>query len=121
MFDVEDSIRGHLNEWLRLLGLDRQWSVTYDVLEGPITHDKAVALNVYFKRQDGRRESHITFDAAQIGNDREAEEAALHEVLHLLDHGVKDLHQFINRLERPLRMARRRASRTTPRTRRSST
>lgn len=110
-FDVEESIRGHLNEWLRLLGLERQWSVTYDVLEGPITKDKAVALNVYFKRRSGHREAHITFDAGQITSDREAEEAALHEVLHLLDHGAKDIHQFINRLERPLRMARKRAAR----------
>jgi hypothetical protein len=108
-FDVETSVRDHLNEWLRLLGLDRQWAVTFDVLEGPITPDRAIALNVYFKRRDGRRESHITFDAAQITNDREAEEAALHEALHLLDHGARDIHQFIARLERPLRLARKRA------------
>lgn len=110
MLDVEEAVRGHLNQWLYLLGLDRQWSVTYEVLEGPITPDGAVALNVYFKRRDGRKESHITFDAAQIRNDREAEEAAIHEAIHLLDHGVKSHEHFIGRLERPLRLARKRAS-----------
>lgn len=110
--DVEDAIKRHLNAWLYLLGLERLWTVTYDVIEGPITPDRAVALNVYFKRRTGKRESHITFDAAQIRTEAEAEEAALHEVLHLLDHGARDLHQFIGRLERPLRLARKRARRT---------
>ena len=112
-FDAESAIKTHLDTWLHLLGLERQWSVTYEVLEGPITADRAIALNVYFKRQDGRRESHITFDGAQIRNDREAEEAALHEALHLLDHGLKSIHQYIARLEHPLRLARRRSEHRT--------
>ena len=107
-FDPEDAVREHLNRWLHLLGLDRQWDVTYEVLEGPITPDRAVALNIYVKRRDGRQESAITFDAHQIRNDREAEEAALHEALHLFDHGAKSIEKFIERLERPLRLMRRR-------------
>ena len=109
-FDVEESIKRHLDGWLHLLGLERQWSVTYEVLEGPITPDRAVALNVYFRRKSGRRESHITFDSVQIRNEREAEGAALHEALHLLDHGAKSIHEYISRLEGPLCLARKRSS-----------
>ena len=112
-FDTEGAIKGHLDRWLYLLGLDRQWSVTYEVLEGPITADHAIALNVYFKHREGRREAHITFDSSQIRNDREAEGAAIHEALHLLDHGLKSIHQYIARLEHPLRLARRRSEHRT--------
>ena len=111
-FDVDAALKGHLDRWLYLLGLDRLWDVTYEVTDGPISPDRPVALNVYFKRRTGKRESHITFDRSHITSDREAEYAAIHESVHLLDYSVDGVEQFIGRLERPLRLARLRASRS---------
>ncbi len=58
--------------------------------------------------------SHIRFDKFHIRSDAQAERAVVHELLHIFDHGLgNDLHAFIYRLERPLRLARIRATRRT--------
>ena len=65
-YDVDAGLKSHLDRWLHLLDLTRLWSVTYEVTDGPISPDRPVALNVYFKRRTGAQTSHITFDRTLI-------------------------------------------------------
>ena len=113
-FDLDASVKSHLDEWIRLLG--SQWRVTYEIVDEPIGGDpRAVAQSDYGKAADGRLESHIRFYRPLVRSDSEAEEAAIHELLHLFDIGLwlpPALHRFIARLERPLRLARKRARAT---------
>ena len=111
-YDPDASVKLHLDRWLWLLGLDRRWSVTYELTDSPLGHGAAVADNVYVKQRDGKNTSHMRFHRGSIPNDRAAEEAVVHECAHLLDHGVKSLEHFIERLERPLRLVRIRASKS---------
>ncbi len=110
-FDPDSAIKAHLDCWLRLLDLDRRWSVTYELTDDPIAHGAAVAENIYVKKRDGKNTSRMRFHRPSVLNDRRAEEAVIHEVIHILDHGMKSHEQFVERLERPLRLARKRASR----------
>lgn len=107
MLDVEDAARQHVRTWVHLLGL-RKWHVTFEVTDDPIEGDpRNVARNDY-----SPFESHLTLYAPRLRTDRDVEEAVIHELLHLFDHGLglpPALHRFIDRLERPLRMVRKRA------------
>lgn len=111
-FLVETFIQENLNEWIRLLGV--KWRVTFEIVEQPIGGDpRTAAQSSYGKGDDGRTETHIVFYRALVGNARDAEETVIHEILHTYDFGLgmpPALHRFIARLERPLRMVRKRAA-----------
>jgi len=108
-FSAERALTKHMDRWHHLLGMGK-WDVTWELSDKPIDHQESVAGNVYIIRKNGRRVSHIKFDAAAITSDAKAEHAVIHEILHILDHGIgNDLHKFIYRLEPKLRMVRKRA------------
>jgi hypothetical protein len=110
-FNAERAIEKHVGRWVHLLGLGR-WHITWEIVDQPIDHEIPVARNDYKVRRSGRRVSRLRFDRFHIKTDSQAERAVVHELLHLLDHGLgNDLHAFIARLEQPLRRARIRARR----------
>lgn len=110
--NVERLLQRDLDRWVRLLGLTG-WKITWDIPDGPITTDRAVAHNKYIRRRyDGRRAAHIRFDRDQLRSPAQIESAVIHELLHLFDHGIgNDAHKLIYRLERPLRLVRKRLAR----------
>lgn len=109
---TETLVRRHLERWVYLLGLGG-WRITWEVVDGPIDHEEPRARNDYFKRRNGYRVAHIRFDRTQITTPVQAERLVIHELLHLFDHGVgNDAHKLIDNLERPLRRARQRLSRS---------
>lgn len=106
-FSAERSLATHMDRWHHLLGMG-EWVITWELLTGPIDRQDSTANNHYYVRRNGRRESHIKFSRS-IRTDAQAERAVIHELLHVLDHGIgNDLHKFIYRLEPKLRMVRRR-------------
>lgn len=110
--DVESAAKSHLDAWIHLLDL-KAWQVTFTVVDEPIGGDpKLVADNTY-TIAGGARCSLIRLYRPLLRSDRDVEEAVIHELLHTLDHGLGEsqaLHRFIGRLERPLRLARKRAT-----------
>ena len=111
MFNAEPLLQRHLDRWIRLLGLGA-WRISWEICDEPIDHDVPVAVNHYYVRKTGRREAHIKFDRFQLTSDRKVEDTVIHELLHLLDHGIgNDAHKLIDRLEGRLRLVRKRASR----------
>jgi len=109
----ERHVQRHLDRWIYLLGLG-SWKITFEITAKPIDREVSVADNHYYIRRTGRREAHIRFDAFGLRTHAQIEKAVLHELLHLLDHGLGDseaLHKYIYRLERPLRRVRMKASR----------
>ena len=109
--NVERSLQRHIDRWAYLFGLG-SWKITWELADEPLDADVPVADNHYYKRKTGRREAHIRFDRFHIRSDAAAEKAVVHELLHLYDHGIgNDAHKLIERLEVPLRRARRRAMR----------
>ena len=110
-FVAEKALQKHIDRWHYLLGMGK-WTVTWQLVEGPIDHSDPVARNDYVVRRSGKRLSHIRFDRASITSDAKAEGAVVHELLHLVDWGIgNDLHKFIYRLEPKMRLVRRRARR----------
>ena len=108
-FSPERAIERHVQRWVYLLGLGR-WHITWEITDLPIDHEMPVARNDYTVLRSGRRVSRLRFDRFHIKSDASAEHAVIHELLHLADWGLgNDLHGFITRLERPLRLARRRS------------
>lgn len=109
--NIERALQRHLDRWMYLLGLGT-WKITWELKDTPISPDVPVAVNDYYVRKTGRREAHIRFDRFHLRTDASVEKAVVHELLHLYDHGIgNDGHKLIERLEVPLRRARRRASR----------
>lgn len=109
--NVDVALQRHLDRWAYLLGLG-SWTITWEATDRPIDAEIPVAVNHYYVRKTGRREAHIRFDRFHLRSDAAVEKAVVHELLHLYDHGIgNDAHKLIERLEVPLRRARRRASR----------
>ena len=106
MLNVERLIQRDLDRWIDLLGLT-SWKITWELTDKPIDRDVPVAVNHYYVRQTGRKEAHIKFDRFHMKSPASIEKAIVHELLHLLDHGIgNDAHKFIERLEVPLRRLR---------------
>lgn len=109
--NIERSLQRHIDRWAYLFGLG-SWKITWELVDQPISADVPVAQNDYYVRRTGRREAHIKFDRFHLRSDAAVEKAVVHELLHLYDWGIgNDAHKLIERLEVPLRRARRRASR----------
>lgn len=107
---IETLVQRHLDRWIYLLGLSR-WRITWDVVDGPIDHERPVARNDHFKKRSGSWTAHIRFDRSQVTSPAQVERAVIHELVHLLHHGAgNDAEKLVERLERPLRRVRQRLS-----------
>lgn len=108
---VEPLVQRHLDRWAYLLGLGK-WHITWEVVDGPIDSTKPIARNDHFKRRSGYHVAHIRFDRTQVTTPVQVERAVIHELLHMHGYGIgNDAERLIERLERPMRLVRKRASR----------
>lgn len=108
MVNAERLIQRDLDRWIHLLGLG-SWKITWEITDQPIDHEVPVAVNHYYIRRTGKREAHIKFDRFHLRSPAQVEKAVVHELLHLLDHGIgNDAHKLIERLENTLRRMRKR-------------
>lgn len=111
MKQVERHVQRHIDRWAYLFGLGK-WRITWEVVDGPIDSTSPVARNDHWKRRSGYQKAHIRFDRSQVTTPTQVESAVIHELLHLFGHGVgNDAEKLIVRLERPMRLVRRRLSR----------
>ena len=103
---AETLVQRHLDRWAYLLGLGK-WRITWDIADG-LGHDNSATIE-YTKKRGGYQTAHIRFDRLQMTSPAKIESAVVHELLHLFDHGIgNDAHKLIYKLERPLRLVRKR-------------
>jgi len=111
-YDIDAAAKRYLDIWIHLLDLKR-WSVVFSVVDDPIESNNQLTADNTYQISRGVGASHIRLYRPHLRSNRDVEEAVIHELLHLYDHGLglpPALHRFIARLERPLRLARKRAS-----------
>lgn len=110
---VETLVQRYLDRWTYLLGLGG-WRITWDIVDVPIIHrgEAVAAFSDVTKKRNGSRVARIRFDRADLKTPARIEELVIHELLHVFDHGLgEDAHKLVYRLERPLRLVRKRLTR----------
>lgn len=112
--NVERLLQRDLDRWVHLLGLGA-WRITWDVVDRPLIHggEAVAAVSDYKKKRSGVRVAHIRFDRSDLTSPVRIEETVIHELVHIFDRGLgNDAHKLIYRLERPLRLVRKRLTRS---------
>lgn len=102
-----------MDRWIYLLGLGA-WRITWEISDKPLIHngEEVAAVSDYERKRSGYQWARIRFYRPELTTPAKIEATVIHELLHIFDRGIgNDAHKLIYRLERPLRMVRRRASR----------